>query len=216
MAETGVDMKQLLKHLAAWWDESGYVKWHLPLGGGWQMGGRFSNCVSKKCLMRRVRLIVEASREPPRRIYRLADIVLDYLVGLIHEAELDSYEVRLGIDSGIEDRRGKALADLIIAKLTGGAVAQKPANDDEDGGGSRFPDLFLGIRLSYDAYDCPHSDELCEGWWMNVAAEYDVESEWCTVEWSRYVGADARKIDVDVIRRAAYKALRHAYNTPIV
>jgi len=120
--------------------------------------------------------------------------------------------VRLGIDSGIEDRRGEALASLVIAKLAGEAVAQKTA-DDEDG---RYPDLFLGMRLSYDAYDCPHSGELCEGWWIDVGAEFSWPGERCVVEWSRYVGADARRIDVDAVRHAAYKALRHAYNTPIV
>jgi len=177
MAETGVGMRQLAKRLSAWWDESGYVKWHLPLGDGWQIAGRFSNCVSKKCLMRRVRQIVETPKELPSRIYKLADVVLDYIVGLINDVELDSYEVRLGASAG----------------------------------GGRFPDLFLAVSLTYDAYDCPDSDELCEGWWLEVVAEYDVESEWCSARWSRYVGVD-RRIDVDAVLRAAYKALKHAYN----
>ncbi len=201
----------LAKRLAAWWDESGYVRWHLPLGDGWQAAGRFSNCVSKKCLMRRVKRIVETPMEPPNRVYRLADVALDYLVGMINDVELDSYEVRLGVGSGARDKRDKTLTDLIIAKLTGGAVAQEPASGVEEDS-DRFPDLFLSVKLSYDAYDCPDSDELCEGWWLEVAAEYDVESEWCTVEWSRYVGADKRMLDVDDVLRAAYKALRHAYN----
>jgi hypothetical protein len=200
-------MRQLAKRLAAWWD-AGYVRWHLPLGNGWQISGRFSNCVSKKCLMRRVKRILDAPVEPPSRVYRLADTALDYLAGLIHDAELDSYEVRLGVDSG-EDRRGKAMTDLIVAKLTGGAVVRKAIND-EDGVG-RFPDIFLGIRLMYDAYDCLDSGELCEGWWLEVVAEYDVESEWCSARWSRYVGVD-KHIDVDAVLRAAQKALRHAYN----
>ncbi len=208
---TSVDMRQLAKRLAAWWDESGYVRWHLPMGNGWQISGRFSNCVSKKCLTRRVKRIVEASMEPPRRVYRLADVALDYLIGMVNDVELDSYEVRLGVNTGIEDKRDKALTDLIIAKLTGEAVAQEAASDGEDSG-SRFPDLFLGVSLTYDAYDCPDSDELCEGWWLEVVAEYDVESEWCAVRWSRYVGADRRMLDVDDVLRAAYKALRHAYN----
>jgi len=211
MAETGVSMS-LAKRLAAWWEDPGRVKWHIPMGNGWQAGGYFENCVSKKCLVRRVRRILNAPMEPPHRVYKLADVALDYLVGLVHEAELDSYEVRLGIDSGIEDKRGEALASLVIAKLAGEAVAQKTA-DDEDG---RYPDLFLGMRLSYDAYDCPHSGELCEGWWIDVGAEFSWPGERCVVEWSRYVGADARRIDVDAVRHAAYKALRHAYNTPIV
>jgi hypothetical protein len=211
MAEAGVDMRQLLKRLAAWWDETGYVRWHLPLGGGWQISGRFSNCVSQKCLIGRVKQIVETPREPPRRVHRLADVALDYLVGIINDVELDSYEVRLGVNSGIEDRRDKALADLIIAKLTGGAVATRPANNDDENSNDRFPDIFLGIRLSYDAYDCPDSDEMCEGWWLEVTAEYNIESEWCSAEWSRYAGTDKR-IDVDAVLRTAYKALRHAYN----
>ncbi len=209
MAETGADMRQLTKRLAAWW-ESGYVKWHLPMGNGWQVAGRFSNCVSKKCLIRRVRRIVDAPVEPPRHVYKLADVALDYLVGMVNDVELDSYEVRLGVDSGARDKRDRVLTDLVVAKLTGGAVAQKAASGVEDSG-SRFPDLFLGVSLTYDAYDCPDGDELCMGWWLEVAAEYDVESEWCVVRWSRYVGVDKR-IDVDAVLRAAYKALRHAYN----
>jgi len=206
-------MRQLAKRLAAWWDESGYVEWHLPLGGGWQMGGRFSNCVSRKCLVRRVRQIVEAPREPPSRVYKLADVAMDYLVGMINDVELDSYEVRLGVSIGAADKYDNALADVVIARLTsqesGGAARSRETDGD-----SRFPELFLSMSLTYDAYDCPHSDELCEGWWLEVVAEYDVESEWCSARWSRYVGTD-KHIDVDAVLRAAYKALRHAYNAPV-
>jgi hypothetical protein len=205
-------MRQLAKRLAAWWDDPGRVRWHLPLGGGWQASGYFSNCVSKRCLMRRVRLIVEAPREPPRRIYRLADVALDYLVGVMSDADLDSYEVRLGVDIGAADRYDKALADVVIAKLTGQKPAGREADDDVD----RFPELFLSMSLTYDAYDCPDSDELCEGWWVEVAAEYDATGERCAVEWSRYVGAEKHSMDKDAVLNAAYKALRHAYNTPIV
>jgi hypothetical protein len=30
----------LAKRLAAWWDSPGEVRWHLPMGSGWQAGGR--------------------------------------------------------------------------------------------------------------------------------------------------------------------------------
>ncbi len=202
-------MRQLTKRIAAWWDESGYVRWHLPLGGGWQVAGRFSNCVSKKCLMRRVKRIVETPMEPPSRIYKLADVALDYLVGMMNDVELDSYEVRLGTSIGAADKYDKALADVVTAKLTGQESGGVVRRQDDD---NRFPELFLSVSLTYDAYDCPDSGELCEGWWLEVVAEYDVESEWCVVRWSRYVGADRRMLDVDDVLRAAYKALRHAYN----
>jgi len=45
-----------------------------------------------------------------------------------------------------------------------------------------------------------------------VVAEYAVPGEWCAVKWERYMGPDGA-IDKDAIRRAAYKALRHTYNT---
>jgi len=207
----------LAKRLAAWWDGPGQVRWHLPMGNGWQAGGLFTNCVSKKCLMRRVRLMLEAPREPPSRVYRLADVALDYLVGLVSDAELDSYEVRLGISSGVADRRDNALTDIIIAKLTGGRSRKTVDNDDDSDGG--FPDLFLAVSLTYDAYDCD-GDELCEGWWLEVAAEYSASDEWCTVRWSRYVGRDAHAVArdaalQDAALRAAYKALRHAYNAEL-
>jgi hypothetical protein len=169
------------------------------MGNGWQMGGRFSNCVSKKCLVRRIKRILDAPAEPPSRVYRLADVALDYLVGLVSDVELDSYEVRLGISVGATGRRGRASASV------------------EPPDGNRYPELFFAMSLAYDAYDCPDSDELCEGWWLDVAAEYSAEIEWCTVEWSRYVGADAHVVArdaalQDAMLRAAYKALRHAYN----
>jgi hypothetical protein len=130
-----------------------------------------------------VRLILEAPREPPSRVYRLADVALDYLVGMVSDVELASYEVRLGAGMG----------------------------------GSRYPELFLALSLTYDVYDCPDGDEVCEGWWLEVAAEYDAPNEWCTVEWSRYVGADVhttvRSATLqDAVLRAAHKALKHAYN----
>jgi hypothetical protein len=158
--------------------------------------------------------MLEAPREPPSRVYRLADVALDYLIGVVSDVELDSYEVRLGVSSGVADRRGEVLTDIIITKLTG-ERSRKPADDGDDG--NRFPDLFLEMSLTYDAYDCPHSDELCEGWWLEVAAEYDAESEWCAVEWSRYIGRDVYALArdsalQDAILRAAYKALRHVYN----
>jgi len=206
-------MRQLTKRLAAWWDGPGHVRWHLPLGDGWQASGRFANCVSKKCLVKRVRRILDAPMEPPRRVYRLADVALDHLVGIVSDAELDGYEVRLGVNIGVADAYDGALADAILAKLAPGRRAR--------GGGSRFPELFLSVSLTYDAYDCPHSDELCEGWWLGVSAVYSLPGESCAVEWSRYVGADVHAVvrDValqDAILRAAYKALRHAYNTPTV
>jgi len=162
--------------------------------------------------MRRVRQIVEAPREPPSRVYRLADIALDYLVGMINDVELDSYSVRLGVSVGAADKYDKALADVVISKLTGQESGGAARRQDSD---SRFPELFFSASLTYDAYDCPHSDELCEGWWLEVVAEYDVESEWCSARWSRYVGADKYMLDVDAVLRAAYKALRHAYNASL-
>lgn len=101
------------------------------MGSGWLAGGRFMNCVSKKCLMRRVRLILESPREPPSRVYRLADVVLDYLVGMVSDAELESYEVKLGVNIGAADKYDKALADAVIARLTGGRV------QESSGGGGR-------------------------------------------------------------------------------
>ena len=183
---------------------------HLPLGGGWQASGFFDNCVSRTCLVKRVRLILKAPREPPRRVYRLADVALDYLFGMVSDAELDSYEVRLGVNIGAADRYDKALAETITTRLTGKRI-QKPS------GGGGFPELFLSMSLTYDAYDCPNSDdELCEGWWLGVSAVYSLPGESCAVEWSRYVGTDVHVINKDAVLRAAYKALRHAYNTPII
>jgi hypothetical protein len=203
----------LAKRLAAWWDSPGEVRWHLPMGSGWQAGGRFTNCVSKKCLMRRVRLMLEAPRGPPSRVYRLAGVALDYLVGMASDAELESYEVKLGVNIGAADKYGKALADAVISRLTGGKV-----QESSGGGGGRTPELFLAMSLAYDVYDCPHSGETCEGWWVGVTAVYSTLDEWCTVEWSRYVGADVRAIArdaalQDAILHAAHRALRHAYNT---
>jgi hypothetical protein len=201
-------MRQLTKRLAAWWEDPGRVRWHIPLGRGWQVSGYFNNCVSKKCLMRRVRLIIKTPMEPPRRVYRLADAALDYLVGLVSDAELDSYEVRLGVNIGAADRYDKALAEAITTRLT-----RKRISGGDSGGG--FPELFLSMSLTYDAYDCPHGDELCEGWWLGVSAVYRLPGESCAVEWSRYVGVD-KHIDVDAVLQAAYKALSHAYNASIV
>jgi hypothetical protein len=181
------------------------------MGGGWQAYGRFTNCVSKRCLVRRVRRILEAPREPPSRVYKLADVALDYLVGMVSDVELESYKVRLGVNIGVADRHDKALADAVVSKLTGGRIRSS------GNGGNRFPELFLTLSLTYDAYDCPDSDELCEGWWLSIVAEYDVSAEWCAVRWSRYVGRDAHAVArdpalQDAILRAAYKALRHVYN----
>jgi len=206
-------MRQLTKRLAAWWEDLGRVRWHIPLGRGWQASGSFDNCASRTCLVRRVRLILKAPREPPRRVYRLADVALDHLVGMVSDAELDSYEVRLGVNIGAADAYDGALADAVLAKLAPGHRAR--------GGGSRFPELFLSVSLTYDVYDCPNSGELCEGWWLGVSAVYSLPGESCAVEWSRYVGADVHAVvrDValqDAILRVAYKALRHAYNTPTV
>ena len=197
-----------MSRLAAWWEDPGRVGWHIPLGRGWQASGYFNNCVSKKCLMRRVRLILKAPREPPRRVYRLADTALDYLVGLVSDAELESYEVRLGVNIGAADRYDKALAEAVTTRLTGKRIS------GGDGGGG-FPELFLSMSLTYDAYDCPRSDEICEGWWLGVSAVYRLPGEFCAVEWSRYVGVD-KHIDVDAVLQATYKALRHAYNASIV
>jgi hypothetical protein len=202
-----------MSRLVAWWRDPGRVEWHVALGRGWQISGHFGNCVSKKCLMRRVRLIVKAPREPPSRVYRLADTALDYLLGLVYDVELDSYEIRLGVSIGVADRYDKALTETITTRLTGKRI-QKLGDSDSVGG---FPELFLSMSLTYDAYDCPHSDdELCEGWWLGISAVYSLPGEFCTVEWSRYVGTVAHMIDRDAVLHAAYKALRHAYNTPTV
>jgi len=193
------------------------VRWHLPLGRGWQASGYFDNCVSKKCLVRRVRLILKAPREPPSRVYKLADVALDYLLGLVSDVELDSYEVRLGVNIGAADKYDKVLADIVAAKLAGQIREDIAGSQRRGGDNSRFPELFLSASLTYDAYDCPHSGELCEGWWLSVSAVYSLPGEFCAVEWSRYVGVDKHiDIDVDAVLQAAYKALRHAYNTPII
>jgi hypothetical protein len=162
----------------------------------------------------RVRRIAEAPREPPSRVYRLADVALDYLVGAVSDAELDSYEVKLGVNVGAADRHDKALADAVVARLAGGRARESSGGEE---GGGRPPELFLTMSLTYDVYDCPHSDEVCEGWWISVTAVYSTLDEWCVVEWSRYVGTDAHVVErdsalQDAVLRAAHKALRHAYN----
>jgi hypothetical protein len=187
------------------------------MGNGWQASGRFSNCVSKRCLMKRVRLILETPREPPRRVYKLADVALDYLVGLVSDVELDSYELRLGSGIGVADKYDEILASVVTAKLAGQRHSNVAEGQELDSDGGKFPELFLSVSLTYDAYDCPDGDELCSGWWLDVAAEYSVPDERCVVEWSRYIGADAHvvvrdAILQDTVLRAAYKALRHAYN----
>ena len=93
-------MKRRVK-LYAKWLNPGDVDWQVyGLGGGWSVWGHFSNCVSRRCVVERVRRIIKAPREPPRRIYNMADVALDHLVGMIGDFKLDSYEVKLGVDIG--------------------------------------------------------------------------------------------------------------------
>jgi hypothetical protein len=206
-------MRRRLK-LYAKWNNPGIVEWQVyNLGGGWSIWGEFDNCVSKKCLMERVLRIIRAPRKPPRRVYKMADVAVDYLLGMISDARLDSYEVRLGMDVGAADAYNRALVNAILSKL---APDQKIADssDDEDDNGNP-PELFVGMKLIYDAYDCPDSDELCEGWWAEVWAKFDLEGERCVVNWDHYMGPNIDDVDVEAMRRAAYKALKHAYNTPV-
>jgi len=205
-------MKRRVK-LYAKWLNPGNVDWQVyGLGGGWSVWGHFSNCVSRRCVVERVRRIIKAPREPPRRIYRMADVALDHLVGMIGDFKLDSYEVKLGMDIGAGEAYDRPLIDAILSRL---APGQKAADGDseEDGGG--YPELFIGMSLMYDAYDCPDSDELCEGWWAEVWSTFDLEGERCVVMWSRYMGPDIDDVDAEAMRRAAYKALRHAYSAPV-
>jgi hypothetical protein len=195
--------------------DGGSVEWRVyGLGGGWSVEGRFGNCVSKRCLVERVRRIIKAPRQPPRRVLRMADVALDHLFGMVSDVELDSYEVRVGVNIGAADAYDSALADAVLARRQPGEKIEDSNNGEDDNG--RFPELFITVSLTYDAYDCLDSDELCAGWWATVSAEYILPGEWCAVSWSRYMGRDIDAVDRDAIRRAAYRALRSAYNTPTV
>jgi hypothetical protein len=88
--------------LYAKWRNPGNVEWQVyNLGGGWGVRGGFGNCVSARCLVGRVRQIIKAPRQPPRRIYKLADSVLGYLFGMVGDLgeELRSYRVSMGVDT---------------------------------------------------------------------------------------------------------------------
>jgi len=199
--------------LYAKWVNPGDAEWQVyGLGGGWSVWGKFDNCVSRRCLMERVLSIIRAPREPPRRVFKMADVALDHLVGMIGDADLHSYEVRLGVDIGAGEAYVRPLVSAVLSRLAPGQ-ATKQNDDEEDGGG--YPELFIGMELAYDAYDCPDSDELCEGWWAEVWAKFGLEGERCVVAWSRYMGPDVEDVDAEAMRRAAYKALRHAYNAPV-
>jgi len=102
---------------------------------------------------------------------------------------------------------------MILTKLTGRPPERPPEHeeDEEDGG---YPKLYITVSLTYDAYDCPDSDELCEGWWAEVVGKFDPEDELCVVSWSRYMGPDIDDVDTEIMRRVANKALRHVYNAP--
>jgi len=93
-------MKRRLR-LWAKWKTPGIVTWRVyNLGGGWGVWGEFHNCVSRKYLMERVRRVIRAPKRPPERVYKMADIAIDHLVGLITDVRLNSYTVKLGIDIG--------------------------------------------------------------------------------------------------------------------
>jgi hypothetical protein len=181
------------------WKSPGIVEWRVFGVGGWKIEGRFENC-SKKCLVERVRRIVKAPRRPPRRIYEVAESALGYLYGMMSDFDVSSYRVAVGLNIGAADAYDRALANAVLGKLAPGHRAQPR---------SRFPELFLSAELTYDVYDCDGG--VCEGWWATVVAEYAVPGEVCVAKWSRYMGPDIG--DRDAIRRAAYKALRHTYNT---
>jgi hypothetical protein len=190
--------------------DGGSVEWQVfGLGGGWGIWGSFGNCVSRRCIVERVRRIVRAPREPPRRVFRMADVALDYLFGMINDVELDSYEVKLGINIGVADAYNRALSNIILARLAPGEKIEDRNSGEDDSGG--FPELFITVSLTYDAYDCSN-DKLCEGWWAEVRTKFDLESEWCIVSWSRFAGHDIDAVDRDAIKRVSYKALRRAYN----
>ena len=192
-------------HLHATWVAPGSVAWGTNIQL-WMFRGHFDNCVSKQCLVERVRHIIRASERPPRRIYEVAESVLGYLFGMTSDFSADRYEVGVGLNIGAADAYDNVLANAVLAKLAPGHKASR--------GGSRFPELFLYVELTYDAYDC--GDEVCEGWWAEVTAKYDLPGELCVVSWSRYMGPDIETVDKDAIRRAVYKALRHVYNTPTI
>jgi hypothetical protein len=191
--------------LHAIWKSPGTVEWRIFGLGEWRIGGRFENCVSKECLVERVRRIVEAPRRPPRRVYEIVESTLGHLFGLIGDYRLSSYEVRVGVNIGAADAYDRALANAVLGKLA-------PGHRVRNGGGfPGFPELFLTARLAYDVYDCDSGT--CEGWWAAVSAEFILPGERCAVEWERYMGPDIDAVDGDTIRHAAYKALRHTYNT---
>ena len=186
------------------WKNPGTVEWRIFGLGEWRVEGRFENCVSKKCLVERVRRIVKAPRRPPRRIYEVAESALGHLFGMIGDFDFDasSYKVAAGLNIGAADAHDRALANAVLGKLAPGHRAQPR---------SKFPELFLSAGLTYDVYDCDGG--ACEGWWATVVAEYAVPGETCVARWERYMGPDIGAVDRDAIRRAAYKALRHTYNT---
>jgi hypothetical protein len=199
MVETNSMRRRMV--LRGVWKSPGIVEWRVFGLGEWKIEGRFENCVSKKCLVERVRRIVKAPRRPPRRIYEVAESALGYLFGMIGDFGASSYKVAVGLNIGAADAYDRALANAVLGKLAPGHRAQPR---------SKFPELFLTAELTYDVYDC---DGGCEGWWATVIAEYAVPGEWCAVKWSRYMGPDIDAVDRDAIRRVAYKALRHTYNT---
>ena len=184
------------------WKNPGTVEWRIFGLGEWRVEGRFENCVSRECLVERVRRIVKAPRRPPKRIYEIAESALGHLFGMMSDFDASSYEVRVGLNIGAADAYDRALASAVLGELAPGHRAR---------GGGGFPELFLDVALTYDVYDC--DGETCEGWWAAVSAEFILPGEWCAVKWERYMGPDIGAVDRGAIRRAAYKALRHTYNT---
>lgn len=201
MVETSSMRRRMVLHGV--WKNPGTAEWRVFNLGEWKIEGYFENCVSRECLIERVRRIVKAPRRPPRRIYEMAESALGHLFGMIGDfGDLSNYEVKVGVNIGAADAYDRALANAVLGKLAPGHRAQ-PRN--------KFPELFLSVELTYDVYDCDGG--ACEGWWATVAAEYAVPGEECAVRWSRYMGPDIGAVDRGAIRRAAYKALRHVYNT---
>jgi len=188
--------------VGAQWIGLGDVVWKVYGLGRWWIEGRFANCVSRNCLIERVRRIIKAPKRPPRRIYEIADSMLGYLIGMASDFDADSYEIAIGLNIGAADAHDCAPATRLA----------RERRDCKSNDGGEFPKLFLRARLSYEVYYCPDSGDSCEGWWAEVIAVYNVPREYVSVEWSRYMGHDIDAVDKHAIRRAAYKALRHVYN----
>jgi len=80
------------------WKNETTVEYYMA-GGDWAVSGRFTMCLRSmwRSCRERLQLIIRAPVEPPRRLYKAADVVLDHLRAMVGEAELRHYAAEVGV-----------------------------------------------------------------------------------------------------------------------